>query len=93
MSALFLISSIILQESPITDGQSDLVKSMMILIQKSIKRLKYTKERRRRNTAKIVKSPIRKANKTKRGKRSKPRVVNRNSIDEIIEDVMMDLQN
>jgi hypothetical protein len=55
--------------------------------------LKYTKERRRRNTAKIVKSPIRKANKTKRGKRSKPRVVNRNSIDQIIEDVMMDVQN
>jgi hypothetical protein len=66
----------------------------MIVMEKSIKRLKYTKGRKTTNTAKTVISPKRKSNKIKRGKRSrKPRVVNRNSFDEIIEDVVMDMQN
>jgi hypothetical protein len=66
----------------------------MIVIEKSIKRLKYNMGRKTKNTAETVKSPKRKANKIKRGKRSrKPRVVYRNSIDEIIEDVVMDVQN
>jgi hypothetical protein len=43
-----------------SDGQWDLVKSKMIAIQKSIKRLKYTKGRKRTNTAKTVKSPPKK---------------------------------
>ncbi|EFX75118.1 hypothetical protein DAPPUDRAFT_250801 [Daphnia pulex] len=73
------------QETPISEGEWDLVKTRMIAKQKSIKSLQYTKGKKSPSTVKSVKTLKKKRKKNKRGTRSIKPV--KNSVDTVIEEV------